>query len=102
MQRLWGKNNCATARNTSSRIVEQIFPQLSSIASAIPMILVSIMYPAVIMLLRSVGLLMQMILICLAQMAISLVSTSSHTAGIILCHEQTATVIFGTLLLGLS
>ena len=42
------------------------------------------MYPAVIMILRSVGLLMQMRLICLEQMAILLVLTSLHTVATIL------------------
>jgi hypothetical protein len=56
------------------------------------------MYPAVIMILRSVGLLMQMMLTCWAQMAILLVSTCLHTAEITLYRAQIAMDISGILL----
>ena len=60
---------------------------------------VSIMYPAVIMIPRSVGGLMQMRLICLVQMAILLVLTYLHTAVTILYHVQIVVDIYGLIFL---
>ena len=57
------------------------------------------MYPAVIMILRSVGLLMQMLLTCLVQMETLLVLTFLHTAVTILYHVQIVVDIYGLIFL---
>ena len=70
-------------------------PAKTSTATETPERQDSTMYPAVIMILRSVGLLMQMRLICLEQMAILLALTFSRTVEIILYQGKIPVAAFG-------